>query len=376
MKIIDIRADTLSIGPTILRVLTDEGLVGLSEIGWHDPALFIPYLERVIKPKLIGQDPLTPEVHWERLYHGTHQQPYPTPAWYVGAIDIALWDLVGKAAGLPLHALLGGAVRHTLPLYWSTGNGGNRTPDEMVRAMRAGWDKGFRAFKIRMDWGPLRIDADPAKDRAMVSACMAELPAGTWLGFDANRGYSVGTAIRQGRHLEALGAAHFEEPLPSQDRPGVRTVAQALDIPISTGENEHDRWAFRDLIALGDPDILQPDILDAGGISEVRRICTLAAIHGKPVMPHSPATGILLAASTQLYATLPGGVQPHELSTEYGPTPEQLADLLGPSVIPSAGTLTLSDRPGLGLDLDERTLERLIGPADGAFGLDRPRDTA
>ena len=236
----------------------------------------------------------------------------------------------------------------------------------MLAVMRAGWDQGFRAFKIRMDWGPLRIDADPAKDRAMVRLCSGSLPAGTWLGFDANRGYSVSTAIRQGRVLEELGVAHFEEPLPSHDRPGVRAVAAALDIPVSTGENEHDRWAFRDLIALGDPDILQPDILDAGGISEVRRIAQLAAIHGKPVMPHSPATGILLAASTQLYATLPGAVQPHELSTEYGPTPEQLAELLGPSVVPHDGTITLTDAPGLGLELDERVLARLLGPADGA----------
>ena len=79
MRITDIRADTLSIGPTIVRVFTDEGVIGLSEIGWHDPAMFRPHLERVIKPMLIGQDPLQPERHWERLFHGTHEQPYPTP---------------------------------------------------------------------------------------------------------------------------------------------------------------------------------------------------------------------------------------------------------------------------------------------------------
>jgi D-arabinonate dehydratase/D-galactarolactone cycloisomerase len=309
---------------------------------------------------LVGEDALTPEVHWDRLYFGTHDQPYPTPASYVGAVDIALWDLVGKAAGLPLHAILGGAARTTIPLYWSTGGGGNRTPDEMLTAMRAGWDVGFRAFKIRMDWGPLRIDADPAKDLEMFRRCREVLTAGEWLGFDANRGYTVGTAIAQGRRFEELGIAHFEEPLPSHDRPGVRQVAAALDVPISTGENEHDRWAFRDLLAIGDPDILQPDILDAGGISEVRRIFDLARVHAKPVMPHSPATGILLAASIALYATVPTAFQPHEFSTEYGPTPEQLADLLGPSVLPRAGSIGLSDRPGLGLELDERVLDRLI----------------
>jgi len=377
MKITDIRADTLSIGPTIVRVFTDQGVTGLSEIGWHDPAMFRPHLEHVIKPMLLGEDPLQPERHWERLFHGTHEKPYPTPVWYIGAIDIALWDIVGKVAGLPLHALLGGAARRTIPLYWSTGGGGNRTPEQMLAAMRAGWDQGYRSFKIRMDWGPLRIDADPAKDRAMVRLCSESLPAGTWLGFDANRGYSVSTAIRQGRVLEELGVAHFEEPLPPYDRLGVRAVAAALDIPVSTGENEHDRWGFRDLIALGDPDILQPDILDTGGITEVRRIFELAAVHGKPVMPHSPATGILLAASTQLYATVATATQPHELSTEYGPTPEQLAELLGPNVLPHDGSITLSDAPGLGLTLDERVLARLLGPVDdAAAGMTRPRDLA
>ncbi len=163
MKITDIRADTLSIGPTIVRVFTDEGVTGLSEIGWHDAAMFIPHLERVIKPMLIGEDPLQPERHWERLFHGTHEKPYPTPVWYVGAIDIALWDIVGKVAGLPLHALLGGAARRTIPLYWSTGGGGDRTPEQMLSAMRAGWDQGYRSFKIRMDWGPCASTPTPPR---------------------------------------------------------------------------------------------------------------------------------------------------------------------------------------------------------------------
>ena len=207
MKITDIRADTLSIGPTIVRVFTDEGVVGLSEIGWHDPAMFLPAPGAGHQAQAHRPGPAaSPRCTGSGSTTAPHQQPYPTPAWYVGAIDIALWDIVGKVAGLPLHAILGGAVRHTIPLYWSTGNGGNRTPDEMLAAMRAGWDQGFRAFKIRMDWGPLRIDADPAKDRAMVRAVHAEsLPAGTWLGFDANRGYSVSTAIRQGRRAGGAG---------------------------------------------------------------------------------------------------------------------------------------------------------------------------
>jgi L-alanine-DL-glutamate epimerase-like enolase superfamily enzyme len=359
VKITDIRADTLSIGPTVLRVFTDEGVVGLSEIGWHDAAMFRPHLENVIKPLLVGESPLEPGRHWERLYFGTPERPYPTPASYVGAIDVALWDIVGKVAGLPIHALLGGAARTEIPLYWSTGAGWQRTPQQMLDALRAGWDQGFRAFKIRMDWGPLRFDVDPAKDLEMFRLCRDFVGSDTWLGFDANRGYSVGTAIGQGRRFEELGIAHFEEPLPPYDWPGVRQVADALDVPISTGEGEATRWTFRDLIAIGNPDILQPDILDAGGLSEAMRIFQLAEVHAKPVMPHSPAAGILLMASLHAYATVPSGVRPHEYSVEYGPSPDQLAELLGEAVLPREGRIGLPAGPGLGLELSQRALERL-----------------
>ena len=121
--------------------------------------------------------------------------------------------------------------------------------------------------------------------------------------------YSVGTAIRQGRELERLGLAHFEEPLPEHDLPGLREVCRALDIPVSTGEQLKHRWDFRDLIERPNPDILQPDIVDAGGISEVVRIFQLAEVFAKPVMPHCPSAGILLSiASLHAYATVPSAV--------------------------------------------------------------------
>ena len=253
MRITEIRADTLTLGPTIVRVFTDEGLVGLSELGWQDPAIFAAHLDRVIRPQLVGQDPLRPGRHWERLTAGTLDLPYPTSTSFAGVIDIALWDLMGKAAGLPIHALLGGAARTEIPLYWSVGAGFEKTPEKMVADVMVGRDQGFTAFKIRMDWGPIRCDVDPAKDLEMARQVRAALGPDVWLGFDANRGYSVGTAIRQGREFERLGLAHFEEPLPEHDMAGLREVCRALDIPVSTGEQLKHRWDFRDLIEGADP---------------------------------------------------------------------------------------------------------------------------
>ena len=360
MRITEIRADTLTIGPTIVRVFTDEGLVGLSELGWQDPAIFRGHLERVIRPQMVGQDPLRPGRHWERLTAGTFDLPYPTSTSFAGVIDIALWDLMGKATGQPIHALLGGAARTEIPLYWSVGAGFEKTPEKMLADVMVGRDQGFDAFKIRMDWGPIRCDVDPAKDLEMARQVRAALGPDVWLGFDANRGYSVGTAIRQGREFERLGLAHFEEPLPEHDLAGLREVCRALDIPVSTGEQLKHRWDFRDLIERSDPDILQPDIVDAGGISEVVRIFQLAEVFAKPVMPHSPSAGILSIASLHAYATVPSAVRPHEYSVEYGPPPERIADLFEEPVLPADGVIRLSERPGLGLTLNASVFERLL----------------
>lgn len=359
MRITDITVDTLSIGPSLVQIHTDEGITGLSEVGWQDPAIFRGHLERVIKPQLIGANPLEPGRHWERLVHGTRELPYPTTTSFAGVIDIGLWDIMGKAAGLPIHALLGGAARTEIPLYWSVGAGFEKTPDRMVADVLKGRDQGFEAFKIRMDWRPIDPDVDPAKDREMARRCREAVGPDAWIGFDANRGFSVGTAIRHGRLLEDLGYAHFEEPLPEWDMAGLREVCQALDIPVSTGEQVHDRWGFRDLIALADPDILQPDIVDAGGISEVMRIFQLAEVHAKPVMPHSPSAGILAVASLHAYSTIPSGTRPHEYSVEYGPAPERMAELFEEPIEPVAGKISLTDRPGLGLVLDQAVVARL-----------------
>ena len=230
----------------------------------------------------------------------------------------------------------------------------------MVADVMVGRDQGFGAFKIRMDWGPIRCDVDPAKDLEMARQVRAALGPDVWLGFDANRGYSVGTAIRQGREFERLGLAHFEEPLPEHDLAGLREVCRALDIPVSTGEQLKHRWDFRDLVDGADPDILQPDIVDAGGISEVVRIFQLAEVLAKPVMPHSPSAGILSIASMHAYSTVLSAVRPHEYSVEYGPAPEAIASLFEEPVLHDHGVFRLSDRPGLGLTLNETVFEGLL----------------
>ena len=341
----------------IVQVHTDEGLTGIAE-GARHAGVFRMYVEELVKPLIVGMDPVQPRQIWETLSLGTGETATRYPPQVAGAIDIACWDITGKAAGLPVHALLGGARRTKIPLYWSRGSGWRKTPEQMLEEVQEGYEKGFRAFKVRMDWRDYRQDGNPARDLAIFQKCREWLPDDVPLGFDANCGYSVSTAIEQGRRFEELGIAHFEEPLPQYDLPGLRQVVDALDCAVSTGEQETSAWRFRDLIDLGNPDILQPDILNVGGLSEMKRVFEMAVVHNKVVMPHSPNIGANALASLHAYSTVTNAVRPHEYSEEFTGPVDKVAEIFVEPVVPEEGVIRIPDRPGLGLELDQKALSR------------------
>ena len=366
MKITDITATPLATGKSLVRVQTDAGVEGWAEgpginkvVPGRNGSVFNAYLETIIKPVLIGENPLDIDRHWETLATGKDDRLYKLPASVVGIIDVALWDLLGKETGKPVYTLMGGAARTTIPLYWSVGSGWRMQPEEMVDLVKNGWDMGFRAFKIRMDWKGWRQDSNPVKDYEMFKLVREFLSEGNYLGFDANNGYSVSTAIQQGRKFEELGIDHFEEPIPNWDLPGLKQIADALDVAVSAGEQDAFRWWFHHLVLLGDPDILQPDILGVGGPSEIKRIFDLSTMWNKPVMPHSPQAGINSMASLHAYSTVQNAIRPHEFSTEFSGPLDDVAELYGDGVIPKNGNMVLSDRPGLGIELNEDAVVRL-----------------
>ena len=352
-KITDVRAYPLKTRTALVRVSTDAGVEGIGECSPMNVPVMCHFVETALRPLVLGQDPLDTERLWDAMYFGTHKlgtggvQPS-----CIAGVDIALWDIKGKLLGQPLYRLLGGAVRTTFTMYKSIGGGGAMTPDAMLELVREAWDQGFKAFKIRMDWH-YRQDVDPDKDLAMYRLCRDFLPSEIPLSFDANNGYTVPTAIRQGRKLEALGAAHFEEPVAPTNYEGIRQVADALDIPISAGEHEYTRWQFRDLILTAHPDILQPDIVKCGGFTEALRIKALAETWDLPVMPHMTQPTIGNAASLHFCATIPLSSRPHEYT---GPRADLDRIFTDPWEFQD-GSMSIPDRPGLGLTLDERALE-------------------
>ena len=359
MKITAFTTTPLSLGKSLLRVETDAGVEGWAEVPGRNNRVFDAYLEGLIAPALIGEGPRLIGRPWATLALGRDERFFKLPGWVVGIVDVALWDILGKDTGLPVHTLMGGARRTEIPLYWSVGSGWRMQPEEMLALVRDGWERGFRAFKIRMDWRGWRQDIDPEKDYQLFRLAREFLAGGEYLGFDANNGYSVSTAIQQGRRFEELGIDHFEEPIPHYDLPGLKQVSDALDVAVSAGEQDAFRWWFQQLVLLGDPDILQPDILNAGGPSEVKRIFEMATTLDKPVMPHSPQAGINSMASLHVYATVQNATRPHEFSIEFSGPLDDVADLYGEDILPRDGAMTLTDRPGFGIRLNERALARL-----------------
>ena len=334
MKITDVKAYPLKTRTALVRVFTDDGVEGVGECSPMNVQVMCHFVETVLRPLVLGKNPLDVERVWDAMYFGTYKLGTEgTQPSSISGVDIALWDIKAKVAGMPLYRLLGGAVRTTFTMYKSIGGGSDMAPDQMLAAVRTAHEQGFKAVKIRMDWR-YQQDVDPAKDLEMFRLCREFLPASTPLSFDANNGYSVSTAIRQGR----------------------KPVADALDLPVSAGEHEYTRWQFRNLILEARPDLLQPDTVKCCGLTEARRIAVLAEMFDMPVVPHQTQPSIGTAASLALCATLPLSTRPQEFT---GPRPD-LDELFKEPLEFKDGQITLPDRPGLGLEIDERALAKAI----------------
>jgi L-alanine-DL-glutamate epimerase-like enolase superfamily enzyme len=267
----------------------------------------------------------------------------------LAALDIALWDLKGKALGLPIYKLLGGAWRTRIPFYASIGNNAGRTVDEVVRVVEARLTKEKPALvKIRWDGNRAELDRDIPGDIAKAKAVRRLVGPDYPLAFDANNGYSVGGAIRVGRQLEELGYIWFEEPVQHYHVKAMGEVARALDITVSAGEQTYTLQALADLIDAG-VRMVQPDIVKMGGITGLMQCMALAYAHGVDLVPHQTQPSIGHTANLHILA-----MQMHQTK------PAELADASGKMYaafkhvpMPTDGHFEVPAGPGLGLELDE-----------------------
>ncbi len=349
----------------IVEVFTDEGLSGVGEVfGAGNVALGNSgIVERVMKPLIVGENPLYPEVIWHKVYntlrdHGQKGMPVQC----LSGIDMALWDIAGKAHQQPLYVLLGGKFREHIQVYGygmlfrKVSDLPRSFADEAanIKAM------GFQALKMK-------IGKTPDEDIALVRAVREAVGDEIKLMVDANHAYTSTVAVPLGRAFEELGCYWFEEPVAPEDLDGYRELKMSLDMPISGGECEFTRWGFRELISRRCVDLLQPEVCACGGISEFRKIAAMASAWFIPVIPHVWGSSVAIAANLHLLTAqqpCPGAYTPVEPMLEYDTTPnlfrEELAreplNILA-QVKESGGYANVPEKPGLGIDLNRALIK-------------------
>ena len=384
MKIVDIRTILLSYrcdppygsaggmqarrGGLLVEIETDERVTGIGEAGVGGGAT-ASVIARVLRPMLIGEDPMLIEGLWQKMFARTRQFGrrgiVPNA---ISGIDIALWDIAGKVAKLPLYRLLGGC-RDRVEAYASGGfYQEGKSIDDIAGEAEAYRARGFKGMKMKVGRNPstqshLRhlvdhaelCEVEPEEDIARVAAVRRALGPRAKLMVDVNCAWSPSFAIEMGRALEPQKLYWIEEPVATDDITGSAMVADALAASIAGYETEVGLDGFRELITRGAVDIVQPDLAWSGGFSECRRIAALAQAHHRMVAPHAFAGAVLLAASLHFIASIPNG-----LVLEFDQNPNGLRDelLTEPIRVDNDGMITLTGRPGLGIELDPKAIER------------------
>ena len=322
----------------ILRIYTDAGIIGETIPKGPDSVILGEVMSRIK-----GQNLLQIENMWHRMYF--HERKPVAKGLYIhalGSVDLALWDIIGKAMQLPVHRILG-TYREEIPVYAAGGYySKSKGIPELVAEMEGYIKQGFQAVKMKV--GGLPITQDVERVKAVRKALGPEID----IMIDANNAYKAYEAIRLGRALEDQQLFWFEEPVIPDDFQGCAEVRAALDTPIVAGENEYTRWGARDLIEHSSADILNLDTIKAGGITEYRKIAALASAWHIPVAPHGFAhMGIHIVAST-----------PNALILESYPLEQRNFNPALPSFPVKNGMVTAPDLPGLGMEVDPGLIKK------------------
>jgi len=333
---------------TIVEVATDEGIIGLGEcIGRMGPGVTRSVIDEILAPVIIGENPMEIEGLWGRMF-GLMRFRGHTRGFFLEAIsgiDMALWDISGKAMNLPVHRLMMGCNRKTVPAYASSIF--FDTPEKMAEIAVGLVERGFDAIKVKVGQG---VDVD--------AACMKKIRQTVGpdirLMVDANSAFTATDATRLGRGLDELGVIWFEEPVPPDNLEGYKQLAEKLDTAIAAGEGEFSLYGVRSILENG-VTIFQPDVARAGGISEVRKMAVLCQAFQAAFAPHTGASSaICMAASLHLSAAVPN-LMIYEHMVGENPLAEVL--LKTPLPEPKNGMIDIPDGPGLGIELDRKALE-------------------
>jgi L-rhamnonate dehydratase len=344
----------------VVLVHTDEGITGIGEVD-SAPDVVAALIRQdsshavahSLRSVLVGRDPLDVEGAWDAMYRGLiYVGRRGIGIHAISGIDIALWDIRGKALGKPVCELLGEVYRDRVRAYASMLM--PDTPEETGERVAALREKGFTAVKL--GWGPL--GRDPDHDVRLAAAAKDAGGDGVDILIDAGLGYEddAQTAIRVARELEQLGIGWLEEPFLPDAYEAYAELADTVDMTIAAGEQDVTRWGFRELIERGHVDLVQPDVTRCGGITETLRIAKLAAEHGVGTVPHAWKSGIIKAASLHVNAVLPDGRYQEYCVAD---TPINTSLTVERLPIEADGCVAVPTAPGIGITLDEDVVNSL-----------------
>jgi galactonate dehydratase len=344
------RLETIMVKPRwlFLKVHTDKGLVGLGEPIVEGRAETCATAIAELAKYLVGKDPRAVVHHWQAMYRHAFYRGGPVLTSAISGIDMALWDIKGKALGVPVYELLGGPTRTRIRVYAHA-----RTPEQIERRKK----EGFTAFKTGVfKERPARIVETPGFVKRMADRFASLRQAAgdeCDIGIDFHGAISPQTAKLLIKAIEPYQPMFVEEPVQCQNVEVMADIARGTHLPIATGERIFTKWGFREILEKGAASILQPDLCHAGGITEVRLIAGMAEAYYAAIAPHNPLGPISLAAGLQIAASIPNFLCQEQVSLGAGyiKQPFKVVD----------GFVDLPRRPGLGVELDDDALADKIG---------------
>jgi len=326
----------------IATILTDDGIQGH---GWaHGTKIVIATLES-LRDRILGEDPFNVERIWDKMYlpkvYG--RKGFETRA--ISAVDIALWDIIGKSAGRPLRQLLGG-FRDKVPAYVAGGYyEAGKGFDGLRQEMKANVAKGARAIKMKIGGASL------AEDLERIDAAREAVGKGIHILVDANNAYNRLDAFKMGRELDKRNIYWFEEPLSPDDLEGCAELRRKIDTPIAVGENEYTRWGFKQLIDAGAAQILNADAQVLGGITEWKKVADLAMASHILVAPHGDQE-----IHAHLVSAIPNGLIVEFYDNNLNTLKEKM--FKNHLTLDAEGNVAVPDLPGIGFEINFEALDK------------------
>ncbi len=354
MKVTDIKCfvtDCFRTNWVFVKVYTDEGVTGVGEatLEYKEKAL-LGAVEH-IKEYLTGKNPFEIEKHWHTIYRDAYWRGGPVLMSALSAVETALWDILGKALGVPVYQLLGGKANDKVRIYVNGWFAGAKTPAEFAKKAKIAVQRGVTAMK----WDPFGksyldiSNADLTTALDCVGAVREAVGDKVDLLIEGHGRFNVPTGIKIARELEQFKPMFFEEPVPPDSLDALKQVRDKSPVAISAGERLYSRWDYRKLFDIMPCDYIQPDISHAGGISELKKIAAEAECRYIPFAPHNPSGPVANAATLQLAACCPNFCI---LEIMYSDVPWR-KEVTDEALIYSDGYIQIPDKPGLGIEIDE-----------------------